>query len=218
MKPDRRTRAVIFREGDRPDLASTAFRLRKSIFVDRCGWTLQTEGDLERDDFDDDGAVHCLLFDAEQQIGTFRALRTDRPYLGLIAFPQLASLHPYPRRADYWEITRFGLAQEHSGRQAALLLYGVMFAFAQRVGAAGLVAIADLTYERFLSSIGIRTRRYGAPRVIGTDRFGRDLLAVAGEIPIATQSGERFAKFKTFLDQVEILDASEVFGPSRISA
>ena len=218
MNKDHPTQAVLFSEADRPDLAECVFRLRKTIFVDKCGWDLRTDGNLERDEFDGPDAVHCALLLHEEAIGTFRALRTDRPYLGAVAFPHLASVHPYPRRSDYWEITRFGLADAWSGRQTARLLYAVMFAFAQRAGASGLVAIADLTYERFLASIGIRTRRYGAPQVIGTDRFGHDLLAVAGEIPIAAQSGDRFARLRTSLDQVEIIDASEVFGPSRISA
>jgi N-acyl-L-homoserine lactone synthetase len=218
MNKDHPTQAVLFREADQPDLAYRVFRLRKSIFVDKCGWDLPTEGDLERDEFDGPQAVHCALLLDDEAIGTFRALRTDRPYLGAIAFPQLASVHPYPRRSDYWEITRFGIADAWSGRHTARCLYAVMFAFAQRAGATGLVAIADLTYERFLASIGIRTRRYGAPQVIGTDRFGTDLIAVAGEIPIAAQSGERFARLWTSLEHVEIIDASEVFGPFRISA
>jgi N-acyl-L-homoserine lactone synthetase len=68
--------------------------------------------------------------------------------------------------------------------RSARLNYALMFRFAELRGAEALVAIADLTYERFLQRMNIRTRRFGPPQVIGVDRSGAALTAVAGEIPL----------------------------------
>jgi acyl homoserine lactone synthase len=133
-------------------------------------------------------------------------------------FPHLATVHPIPQRRDYWEISRFGVIAGGNETRVSLLNYALMFHFAQRVQARALVAVADLTYERFLETLGIRTRRYGPPRQIGFDRSGHPLHAVVGEIPIAAQSGEKFERLLAAIRNVEINDASQVFGPCRISA
>ena len=147
-----------------------------------------------------------------------RAWRTDRPYLAKDVFPTLAVVGPYPERADVWEISRFGVMPGDGAHALAYLNYALMFWFARQVGASSLVALADLTYERFLRTLSIRTRRYGPPRIIGTDARGRDLLAVAGEIPLAAQDPERLAALASLLTTVEITDAAEIFGPARVSA
>ena len=210
-------RAVIGRGSD-PDLVHKVQRFRKSIFVDRCGWDLQVRDDREVDQFDTPDAVHAALLVDGRMSGTFRATRTDRPYLAADVFPSLAVVSRYPQRADVWEISRFGIAADDPSPRLARLNYALMFWFAQRVGASSLVAIADLTYERFLRSIGIRTRRFGPPQVIGVDRLGRNLLAVAGEIPLAVQPPDRLSALLALTHEMEITDASDVFGPARVSA
>ena len=210
--------AVLFRHGDPPGLTQAVQRLRKDIFVDQYGWHLSHSNDLETDEFDDHNAVYAALYVDGQMNATFRAIPTDKPYLSEKIFPQLALLCAYPQRPDIWEISRFGVTALGESQNLSKLLYALMFYFAQKVGAASLVAVADLAHERLLRTLRIRTRRYGPPQIIGTDRRGGDLVAVAGEIAVAAQSADRMAALFNLLDNVEITDVSNVFGPARVSA
>jgi N-acyl-L-homoserine lactone synthetase len=210
--------AIFCREPEQPEVVDWLMRFRKELFVDRCGWDLTVRDGRERDEFDTESCIHCALFENGQLVGGFRAISTDKPCLATKVFPHLATLQPVPQRRDYWEISRFGVVSTGHGTRLSLLNYGLMFYFAQRIQARALVAVADLAYERFLETLGIRTRRYGPPQQIGCDKAANPLHAVVGEIPIAAQAGERFEKLIGAIRKVEIKDASKVFGPTRISA
>jgi len=210
--------ATFCREAEQPEIVDQLTIFRKALFVDRCGWQLNVLDGRERDEFDTDKCIHCALFHGEKLIGGFRAISTDGPCLATKVFPDLATLQPVPQRRDYWEISRFGVLPTANGTRASLLNYALMFYFARQIQAKALVAIADLTYERFLETLGIRTRRYGPPQEIGTSSFGAPLHAVLGEIPLAAQSGEKFERLVGAIKNVEVTDASQIFGPARISA
>ncbi|MEG6508234.1 acyl-homoserine-lactone synthase [Methyloligella sp. 2.7D] len=211
-------RAVFCRAKTDPYTVYALQRFRKSLFVDELGWDLTTFGDRESDQFDTDAAVHCALFKDDAIIGGFRALPTDTNYLVRDVFPQLATLRAYPSRADVWEISRFGVAPCTERLYLARVLYSLMFRFGHSRQATALVALADLTYERFLTRLGIRTRRYGPPQVIGTDRSGRNLRAVAGEIPLQDQNGEKFQQLLSLASKLDIQDEAHVRRSERISA
>jgi acyl homoserine lactone synthase len=213
-----RVRAVFCQVDDDPAVVTELQRLRKRLFVDHLGWELRLCGDLEIDDFDGPTAVYCALYQDEILVGGFRAIRTDHPYLAQSVFPHLASVREYPRRRDVWEISRFGLVPEHAGGALARLTYGLMFHFAQQRQANALVAIADLIHERYLRAIGIRTRRYGPPRVVGTDSFGRELLCVAGEIPLGDQRDMQMSALLSLANAIEVYDATLVRRSTAIPA
>jgi acyl homoserine lactone synthase len=93
-----------------------------------------------------------------------------------------------------------------------------MFWFARTRGARALVALADLTYERFLWRLGVRTRRYGEPQTIGANASGKPIVAVAGEIPLAAQCGRRFEGLTHLVQELEIIDEALVLGRECVSA
>jgi acyl homoserine lactone synthase len=179
---------------------------------------LFVQGNRERDQFDTGSAVHCALFRNGKIIAGFRAIRTDQPYLAKSIFPQLATIAPYPQRHDVWEISRFGVLPLEAGSITAQILYSLMFRFAHCRHANALVALADLRHERFLTQIGIRTRRYGLPQTVCADEDGTPLLAVAGDIPLANQRGRRFEALLKLVDNVEIDDETLVLRSDRLSA
>ena len=202
-----------------PAIVDQVYQIRKKIFIDQHGWDLPHSSGREHDAFDTAFTVYCALYCGENMVATFRAIRTDYPYLSAWVFPSLATEQAYPKRKDIWEISRFGvLSTQGAGERISLLNYGLMFYFAQKVGAQSLVASADPAYERFLHGLGIHTNRYGPAQIIGHTRAGMPLQAVAGEIPIAEQRGARFSRLIQTLDNVEIADASYVLGPVRIPA
>jgi hypothetical protein len=78
--------------------------------------------------------------------------------------------------------------------------------------------MADLTYERFLQRMNIRTRRFGPPQVIGVDRRGVELTALAGEIPINKTDNPDLGGFLDLGRKLEINDATHVLGRASIPA
>ncbi len=210
--------AVFCREQENPEVVDELCKFRKALFVDALGWPLNVNCGRERDQFDTPAAFHCALFEGAQLIGGFRAIRTDNEYLARSVFPHLAALRRFPQRSDAWEISRFGVLLGEERRVAAKLNYSLMFYFAQQRGATSLVAVVDLTYERFLKTLGIRTRRYGPPQVIGCNAHGTPMWAVAGEIPLGEQNGARYHALLGLAKQVEIKDDTMVLGRRRVSA
>lgn len=210
--------AVLFRKSDRPALFAAYGALRRRLFVEHLGWDLDVRDGLELDGFDHETTLYAALLRDEVLVGGFRVLPTDGPYLGAVAFPQLAALRSYPRRADCHEVTRFGVDPEAADPKDGLRLYALMFRFAQLHGSRSLVAVCDETYERFLRGMGVRTLRYGPPVTVAQDRFGRPVVALAGEIPIALQNGSRFTRLLAHADDMEIHDETSVLGRARLSA
>ncbi|WP_083967301.1 acyl-homoserine-lactone synthase [Methylosinus sp. R-45379] len=208
---------MYFRAKDEQRLVKDIFAFRKALFVDIYDWDLEIVSDGEQDRFDNPDTIYSVLYNHGRFVGMFRAIRADQPYLGETVFPELSKLRPYPKSREFWEISRFGVVPDVGIRHAEMN-YAAMIYFALRVGAKGLVAVADLTYERFLSMLGIRSVRYGAPQVIGRSRNGLPLTAVAGEIPLAEQTSPKFHRFLSLIEKLEIRDVSQIFGPSRISA
>ena len=208
--------ATIFQRDDNQELTDSLFRLRKALFVDERGWKLTCRSGAESDQFDGSAATYCALSAAGQVVGGFRAIRCDRPYLGVSLFPALATMRSYPKRSDYWEISRVGVLREY--KRLGVGLYAVMFEFADRVNAKALVAVTDLGHERLLGKIGVRTRRYGPPVMLRPDQSGRPLQVVAGDIPIGQQRSETVQFLQSCAKQIEIRDETLVQRPVRISA
>jgi N-acyl-L-homoserine lactone synthetase len=208
--------AIIFHEHSNLEMAEAFFRFRKTLFVDECGWSLPVCSDTEVDQFDTSDAVYCTLLADDTVVGGFRAIRCDKPYLARGVFPQLATLRPYPERADYWEISRFGVGRRY--RRYGVALYAVMFDFAELRRAKALVAVADLGHERLLSKIGIRTRRYGPPAMLGDADMADPIQIVAGEIPLLEQDRSRLQFLRTYAESMEIRDDTLVWRPARVSA
>lgn len=211
-------RAIFGREQDfEPELSVDLMRFRKRLFVDTFGWDLAVDGDRERDQFDTPSAIYCAVFCGSELVGMFRLIRTDGPYLSASVFQDLALLDQFPKRSDAWEVSRFGVMAPDV-RQASAVNHAMMFYFARTTSVRTLVAVTDLTYERALHQLGIRTRRYGPPGVVGIDRQGKAIQGVAGEIPMALQGGLKFQRLIDLSNSVEIEDASHVFRHQRVSA
>ena len=203
---------------DNPQRIESFYKFRYDLFVQTLGWKLDVTGNREIDQFDHDYAEYCVVSENDSIIAGFRAIRSDHNYLAAEIFPHLATTKPYPRRADVWEISRFGIAPHLASTDLAKINYSLMMRFAQHRNATALVALADLVYERYLRTLGISTRRYEPPQVIGTDRSGRKLRCVAGEIPLLDQAPGKLESLIGYTEQMELEDATLVLGRRAISA
>ena len=191
---------------------------RKRLFFDDLGWKLTIVDGREIDQFDREDAIYCILRQDGHTVAGFRAIRTDFPYLAQEVFPQLATLKPYPRRPDFWEISRFGAVSGKGNRRPALLNYALMFRFAIQRQLRSLVAVVDITHERLLSRLNVKTQRYGPPAIVGTDTGGKQLVCVAGEIPVWRQYDSTIQFFGRQLSTVEIVDETLVQRHTCLSA
>ncbi len=62
------------------DLLDQMYRLRHRVFVERLGWTLDTDGIHEIDQFDDGGCLHMVALDADGQVrATTRLTPSQEP-------------------------------------------------------------------------------------------------------------------------------------------
>lgn len=192
------------------------FDFRTELFVKELGWQLPMQGGVERDEFDTADAIYCALTDRDEFIGSFRAIPCDRPYLARNVFPHLATAQAYPISSDSFEISRLGVKP---GQQAAsILLYSLMIRFGVYTNTDRLVALVDLSHERLLNKIGLKTVRYGETSIVGFRDDGTWILGVAGEIPIRTQDTTSVNRIIHLTREMEIRDETEIFGRQRLSA
>jgi acyl homoserine lactone synthase len=213
------TLSAVIKRFDPGDLDIVAFlKFRKSLFIDKLGWDLRAQGEVEMDEFDNENAVFCIVFRDGDVVGGFRAIQASNPYLARNVFASFASSQAYPTRPDYWEISRFGVMTDRDASLVARANYSVMFRFALKRQATALIAIADLAYERYLATLGIVTARYGQSEIIGHDRTGRPIEIVAGEIPLTGQASPRFLTLLSIANTMEINDETLVLGSDAISA
>lgn len=209
-------RAVFFTLTSNPALSRAVFRFRTELFVDHLGWSLPMHNGIERDQFDTSGATYCALLDGDAVIGCFRAISCDEAYLSKSIFPHLATTRQYPTSPDALEISRFGVAEEH--QSAGLTLYGLMLRLALPRSVNALVAIVELSHERLLGKIGLRTVRYGDVHIVGFRNDGSWILAVAGEIPLSPESQPRLAKILQLTQHMDIVDETDVRRRTLLSA
>jgi len=202
---------IICTEVDNSRVVQGFLEFRKRFFVDKMGWSLATVGSLERDEFDTQDTVYCVLRAGDETIGGWRAIPTNRPYLSQSIFKQLAVSRPYPNSADAWEISRFGLIKPNKNtRIPSGLLYALMLQFALVRRTTALVAITDLIHERLLKKLRVVTTRYGPSAIVGYARDGSPIEVVAGEIPIFDQDKSLLEKMLAIVSKVEITDETLV--------
>ena len=105
--------------GSREELRE-AHRFRHKIFVEEAGWEpLRKPDGLERDAFDDEYAIHMLLYDQRQLVGYQRLLPTVRPYLLTEIYPQLCD-GPPPASERTYELTRFAVDRVYRGAEMSI--------------------------------------------------------------------------------------------------
>lgn len=201
-----------------PALVKQMLKFRKTLFIDQLGWDLEVSNDEESDEFDNEDTTYCVLRRKGVVVGGFRALRTDTPYLAQCVFPHLAVEGALPNQSDVWEISRFGVTPRLAPGRLSLLNYAALFQFAKSRHAKALVALVDVSHERHLSRLGIRTRRYGIPTPIGQDAKGQVIHGVVGEIPLHGQNPDKIEKILKLVETMEMKDDAFIFGCERISA
>jgi N-acyl-L-homoserine lactone synthetase len=210
--------AHIFRALDDETRTADVARFRKQLFVDTLKWNIEANSEREQDSFDRPDTVYAALYRNSRVIGTYRAIRSDHPYLAEIVFPELATTRTYPKRYDTWEISRFGILPSEARSGAANVLYALMFHFALIRRVNSLVAVTDLVHEKYLSRLGVKSRRFGKPQPYDLTDGNTVRQLVVGEIPIRRQDEAPIQSLLSTLNGVLIHDQTLVFGRRRVQA
>jgi N-acyl-L-homoserine lactone synthetase len=210
--------AIIFQGWQFPGEVVAQKRFRKRLFVEELGWDLVHRDGLEYDEFDTPRAMFCSLYLGDDIVGCWRAIRTSDEYLGKKIFPQLATLRPYPAQSDIWEISRLGVIRHRQRALSAQYIYGLMFHFAQTRNAHSLCGVVSPIHNRNFVISGVKTRRYGAPQVVGRDARGRSITVFFGEIRMSDQDSTALTKVLDPVNRMELQDDALVLGRAPISA
>lgn len=157
-------------------LYSDIGRFRHSVFIGHLGWSLQTEADIEQDQFDRPDTIYVVAKDNNGSIfGCARLLPTSKPYLLGEVFPQLLNGLELPCSDDVWELSRFAAVDLNTGptsttdqfsSQITIELLQESIDCAARHGAKRLITVSPIGIERLLRKYGFRAHRAGPPMMI----------------------------------------------------
>jgi acyl-homoserine lactone synthase len=96
-------------------LMDEIFVLRHKVFVEENGWdTLARPDGRERDQFDNEHALHLLMMEGSQIAVYSRLLPTEQPHLLSDVYPHLAT-RGIPRGPDIYEWTRMCVSKPWRG-------------------------------------------------------------------------------------------------------
>lgn len=151
-------------------------KYRHKVFVDRLGWKLSTDGELEEDQFDNSNTIYVVSHDKKGRIsGCARLLPTIKPYLLEEVFPQLLNGILPPKSSDVWELSRFssidfnekGVHKQGSFSSSVTIeLLDKCLAIAAEKGAKRIITVSPVGVERLLKFSGFDIHRAGPPMII----------------------------------------------------
>lgn len=160
--------------GQHAALMDRAFRFRHSIFVEEKGWAdLHRADGCERDQFDDDEAIHQICLRNDEIVGYQRLLPTTRPHLLSDVLADLCRKAP-PTGSHIIEWTRFCVAptwrdpRRRPGGPFLELAQGVVeWGIAHHVKTA--TAVIDWRLMVIAMQLRFLIRPLGFPKKIGRD-------------------------------------------------
>jgi len=152
----------------RPSLAHAMHADRKRVFVDTLRWDLQHDGEIERDEFDDEYATYLILRDkgGEDHLSSIRLLDTDRPHILGDIFPFLCE-GEVPRGPDIREITRFCASPRYRAAErlsARNMMARALIELGHKTGISAYTAVCDIGFLQQVLAAGWRCQPLGLPQ------------------------------------------------------
>jgi N-acyl-L-homoserine lactone synthetase len=157
-----------------PEFETAIAQYRHKVFIERLGWQLPVENNMERDQFDRPDTLYIIARNTSGAIcGCARLLPTTRPYLLGDVFPNLLAGLPVPCDDETWELSRFAVAnidnahvsQAEAAQNTRALLAAAIKTAADN-GARRLITVSPLGIERLLHRMGVHAHRAGPPILV----------------------------------------------------
>ncbi|EAR10679.1 acyl-homoserine-lactone synthase [Reinekea blandensis] len=164
--------------------------LRYEVFKKRLGWELETQGDFEQDDYDNEHAEYLYAKDDGQQvIGCWRLIPTTGRYMLKDTFPVLLGDQEAPCHPRIVELSRFAVSKRTSAKNASvsevtLKLLQAAYIHAVEHNIDEYVTVTSTAIERMMSRIGIPVERIGDQQV----HMLGDTRSIVLRIPINAQT------------------------------
>lgn len=172
------------------------FKLRKSVFVDRLGWNLKTENNLEIDEFDHCEAHYILIISNQSRkvIGGVRLTPIISPNLTMDIFSNMINSDLMPKlNPSIWESSRFFISSTNEEEKGVIrkytcelfygmIKYGIMNNFQM------ILTMTDIRVERILRMCGWELKRLGPIKEIDFT------VAVVGLLDVSDKSLENVLK------------------------
>jgi acyl homoserine lactone synthase len=164
------------------------FRLRKKAFSDRLQWDVETDGEWEKDRFDELDPVYLVSVDdtGTQVRGCLRLLPTTGPNMLRDVFHELLPLGEVVESALIWESSRFCVDHEIPdvrGHNGIRYVTGELVAGAIDVGLRSglrfIVSVFDARMLRILRACQCPAEVIGGPKQIGVCRTYAGLFEVS---------------------------------------
>ena len=136
-------------------LVSAMLRDRKTVFIDRLGWDLESPDGLhELDQFDGEDTLYLVVHqpDTMRHLGSVRLLPSTGPHLLGDVYPHLCA-DGVPRGPDVWEITRLVTAPGLSRTEALQVRRQLSIALYEHALATGITRYTMITHMPWLASL-----------------------------------------------------------------
>ena len=181
---------VITGHRENASLLDEMYRLRAKIFVQRLGWSVQSNKGFEVDEFDLPQTRYILVLFQGRVVGCARFLDFDGPtmvgshFSSLVDHP-IASLTHEAIESSRFCVDTEALRKQGEGlsAQATALLISAMIGWAALHQYQTIVTVTDVAIERLLRRLDVPFARLGQPQNIETTR------AVAGCVDVAAALG-----------------------------
>ncbi|GAC26539.1 acyl-homoserine-lactone synthase [Paraglaciecola mesophila KMM 241] len=154
--------------GRNPELINDMFKLRSEVFKGRLGWDVESDKGLEKDFFDNQQPSYiAMLNESDDIVGGWRAIPTTKSYMLKDIFPELLRGELAPEEKNIWEISRFAISKNRTGKSARVAsedtaaLVSSFYSFAIKNGITDYVLVTTTACERILRYLGVNMRRMG---------------------------------------------------------
>ncbi len=171
-----------------PATLASMFRFRFEIFHAKLGWQVATQGNQERDEYDDLNPYYLVSLDTDNKTnGCWRLLPTCGQYMIQDTFPELLRGESTPHKTNIWELSRFAVSASNGDQAGQIALNRITFRmmgelidFADANNISHYVTAMSVAVERLMKKAGIPMQRFGDGKA---SRVG-NTLSVASWIPI----------------------------------
>ncbi len=168
--------ALVIRAQHRPAFSSLLdqmYRLRRRVFVENLGWTLDTDGVREIDQFDNGNCVNLVALDSADQVRAcvrFTASTEPNVTNDVLAAQMGAS---FPRGPHIAEISRQCVDPELDEAERKAVLLDLRISQEELVAKFGWTHFLGVSYDRHIQPfvrIGMKVEILGAPFLFPGDK------------------------------------------------
>lgn len=163
------------------DVMTQMFALRHKVFVENRGWDLQSEGGLERDEFDTIETAYLVkVLEDGTVAGAMRMLPSTQPHVLSDVFPALVN-GDVPRNRSTWESSRGCVQSEFGGQTVFADLNVAMIEFALIWGIEAITFVLDTDLFPAALAVGWNLKPLGLPQEMNDESYTAGILHVTPE-------------------------------------